>query len=356
MASKLIKSLKGNKLFSLKTVEEGTINDVKVYHDSGSYVLNLVLSGDMFGGYTGNRITAIAGDSGTGKTFLVLAAAKEFLNNNKKGTVIYFDTEGATDAEQISGLGIDTSRFEHQGVRFIEEISRMLLIIAEEQKALSEKERQAEPLLIIIDSIGNISTSKEVNDLSEGNDKVDMTKAKKLNAMFRAVSVPLTEAGLCTIFTNHVYDTQDMYSQKVMKGGSGLMFLASTILFLAKKKDKEGTEVVGNIIRALAKKARKAKMDAVVNTYISYKTGLNKHFGLLELAETVGIVKRVGNRYEFPDGEKYYLKDVLKNPDSIWTKSILQDLNEKVKPMFNYGSSITDDLRLSESEEELEAE
>lgn len=272
-------------------------------------------------------------------TAYALSAAREFLNNNKKGSIIYFDTEGATDEEQIKNFGIDATRIEHQPIRFIEELSQMLLTIAEEQIELSTKDR--EPLMLIIDSIGNLSTSKEVADLSSGNDKVDMTKAKKLTAMFRAVTVLLTKAEICTIFTNHVYDTQDLFAKKVMKGGKSIVYCASTIIQLSKKKDKEGTEVVGNIIKASAVKARKAKENAAVNTYISYKNGVIKHFGLVELAESVNLIKRVGNKYEFPSGQKLFLKDIFKNPEAVFTKEFLIELNTLVKSKFNYGDHET---------------
>lgn len=338
MASSLIKSLKGNELFkTLNAASDGTINDIKNYIDSGSYVFNLVLSGDMFKGYIGNKITALSGDSGTGKTFAALAAANALLASDKNAQVIYLDTEGATDKEQIEALVCDPSRFQHQLVNQIEDLSEMILCIAKTQKELPKKEQHQ--VLLVIDSLGNLTTSKEMNDLTEGNDKVDMTKAKKLAAMFRAATVPLTEAEICTIFTNHVYDTQEMYSQKIMKGGKALVYLASTIIEFSKRKDKDGTEVIGNIIGILAKKARKAKENAKVHTYISYKNGMNRYYGLLELAEMVSFVKRVGNRYEFPNGEKLFLKDILAKPESCWTQDVLESLNEKVKHKFNYGNS-----------------
>lgn len=338
MASSLIKALKGNDLFKMmNTASEGTVNDITTYIDSGSYVFNLVLSGDMFKGYIGNKITALAGDSGTGKTFAALAAANALLESDKEAEVIYLDTESATDKEQIEALVCDPSRVQHLLVNQIESLSQMLLDIAKTQKEIPKKEQKR--VLLVIDSLGNLTTSKEMTDLTDGNDKVDMTKAKKLAAMFRASAVPLTEAGICTIFTNHVYDTQEMYSQKIMKGGKALVYLASTIIEFSKRKDKDGTEVVGNIIRCFAKKARKAKENATVSMYISYKNGLNRYYGLLELAEEVGMVKRVGNRYEFPDGQKLFLKEILKDPKACWTDAHLKMLNEKVKYKFNYGAA-----------------
>lgn len=338
MASPLVKALKDNKLFEMmNTASEGTVNDISNYIDSGSYVFNLALSGDMFKGYIGNKITALAGDSGTGKTFAALAAANSLLKSDPDAVVIYLDTESATDKEQISSLVCDPSRVQHELVNNIEKLSEMILFICKTQKELPKKEQHQ--VLLIIDSLGNLSTSKELTDLSEGNDKVDMTKAKKLAALFRSATVPLTEAGICTIFTNHVYDTQELYSQKIMKGGKALVYLASTIIEFSKRKDKDGTQVVGNIIRCMARKARKAKENASVSMYISYKTGLNRYYGLLELGEEVGMIKRVGNRYEFPDGQKLFLKEILKDPKSCWTEDHLKMLNEKVKPMFNYGNS-----------------
>lgn len=352
MVSALIKSLKTNKLFDMmNAASEGTINDIKKYIGSGSYAFNLALSGDMFQGYIGNKITALSGDSGTGKTLAALAAANDLLENDPNAVVIYIDTEGATDQEQIAALVCDPSRFHHILVNQIEEVSQILLDIAAKQKELPAKEKHQ--VLIIIDSLGNLTTSKEMNDLTDGNDKVDMTKAKKLAAMFRASTVPLTEAGICTIFTNHVYDTQELYSQKIMKGGKALVYLASTIIEFSKRKDKDGTEVVGNIIRCSAKKARKAKENAVVNMYISYKNGLNRYWGLLELAEEVGFVKRVGNRYEFPDGQKLFLKEIIKEPKKCWTEAHLKVLNEKVKHKFNYGNNDDiSDLSGSSTDEE----
>ena len=350
--SSLIKALKQNKLFDMmNAASDGTVNDISTYIDSGSYVFNLVLSGDMFKGYIGNKITALAGDSGTGKTFAALAAANALLSSDPNAIVIYLDTESAIDREQISSLVCDPSRVFHELVNQIEELSQKLLEIAKAQKELPKKEQHQ--VLLIIDSLGNLTTSKEMTDLTEGNDKVDMTKAKKLAAMFRSATVPLTEAGICTIFTNHVYDTQEMYSQKVMKGGKALVYLASTIIEFSKRKDKDGTEVVGNIIRCMARKARKAKENATVSMYISYKNGLNRYYGLLELAEEVGFVKRVGNRYEFPDGQKLFLKEILKDPKNCWTEEHLKLLNEKVKSKFNYGNS-DDESDMSTEENESE--
>lgn len=354
MGSALIKALKGNELFNmLNAASEGTINDIKKYIDSGSFVFNLVLSGDMFQGYIGNKITALSGDSGTGKTLAALAAANALLASDPNAIVIYADTEGATDKQQIEALVCDPSRFYHQLVNHIEKLSEMLLDIAKNQKELPVKERHQ--VLVIIDSLGNLTTSKEMTDLTEGNDKVDMTKAKKLAAMFRAATVPLTEAGICTIFTNHVYDTQEMFSQKIMKGGKALVYLASTIIQFSKRKDKDASGVIGNIIRCSAVKARKAKENAFVSMYISYKNGLNRYYGLLELAESVDMVKRVGNRYEFPDGQKLFLKDILKEPKKCWTDAHLKMLNEKIKPKFNYGNS-DDDTDFSGSEEDGESD
>jgi hypothetical protein len=145
------------------------------------------------------------------------------------------------------------------------------------------------------------------------------------------------------IMTNHTYDViGSMFPQKEMGGGSGLKYAASSIIYLSKRKDKEGTEVVGNIIHCKNFKSRLTKENAMIDVKLTYKTGLDKYYGLIELGEEAGIFKKVSTRYEMPDGSKVFGKNINDNPEKYFTKEVLDKIDETAKRKFLYGSEEED--------------
>ena len=211
-------------------------------------------------------------------------------------------------------------------------------------------EKSEAPLLLCLDSLGMLSTAKEVEDITDGANKVDMTKARIVKGAFRVLTLKLAKAGIPLLVTNHTYkQVGAMFPQDIMGGGSGLQYAASNIVFLSKKKEKDGTDIIGNIIHCKNFKSRLAKENKKVDVLLSYDEGLNRYYGLLELAEKYEIFKKVSTRYELPDGAKLYAKQILKDPEKYFTKVIMDALDEAAKIEFSYGSGI------DEIDETLEA-
>jgi len=313
-------------------------SDVTGYIDTGSYMFNALVSGSIHGGVPDNKILAIAGESATGKTYFTLGICQEFLLNNNDGVVIYFDTEQAVTSEMIHGRDMDPSRIAIMPVATVEEFRRQAIAIVDEYLETPESERK--PMIMVLDSLGMLSTEKEMNDTAEGKNVRDMTRAQVVKSTFRVLTLKLGKAHIPLIMTNHTYDVVGSYfPMKEMGGGSGLKYAASTIIYLSKKKEKEGTDIVGNIIHCKTHKSRLTKENQTVDVRLRYDEGLSRHYGLLQMAEKCGAVKRVANRFEFPDGKKVYEKAVMSDPESYFTEELLEKIDETCKKEFMYGKS-----------------
>ena len=314
--------------------------------DTGSYALNALLSGSIYGGVPNNKVTAFAGESATGKTFFVLGIVKQFLDANPTGGVIYFDTEAAVTKYMMEQRGIDTKRIVISEPDTIQKFRHTALQIIDKYSTQSEGKRQ--PMMMVLDSLGQLSSTKEMEDTIEGKETKDMTKASILKATFRVLNLKLAKIGVPLIVTNHVYDVVGAYiPTKEMSGGSGLKYTASTIVFLTKKKDKDGTDVVGNIVKAKLIKSRFTKENSNVEIRITYSKGLDRYYGLLDIAEKYEIIKKVSTRYELPDGTKIFGKNINEEPEKYFTKELLDRIDEACRKEFLYGQ----DQELIEDEE-----
>ena len=303
--------------------------------DSGSYMLNAVLSGSIFGGIPNNKITAFAGESATGKTFFVLGVAKQFLLDNPDGGIVYYDTEAAVTKQMMEERGVDTSRV------IISQPDTIQKFRTHAMKTIDmyEKSPDRPPMMFILDSLGLLSTEKEVADTTEGKDVRDMTKSQLIKGAFRVLTLKLAKIGVPMIVTNHVYEVIGSYMpMKEMGGGSGLKYAASTIAYLSKKKVRDGTEITGIIIKAKMFKSRIAKENTQAEVLLSYKGGLDRYYGLLEFGEKHGIFKKSGNRYEMGES-KLYGKQILKEPQKYFTEEVLKQIDEACGREFSYGSS-----------------
>ena len=313
------------------------IEESETYVDTGSYIFNALVSGSVFGGVSGNKITAIAGESSTGKTFFSLAVVKNFLDSNPDGYCLYFDTEAAITKSLIESRGIDTTRLVVVNVVTIEEFRSKALKAVDLYLKKSEDERK--PCMFVLDSLGMLSTDKEITDALNDKQVRDMTKSQLVKGAFRMLTLKLGQANIPMIVTNHTYDVIGAYvPTKEMGGGSGLKYAASTIIYLSKKKEKDGTEIVGNIIKAKTAKSRLSKENKDVEVRLYYdERGLDRYYGLLELGELGGLWKNVAGRYEI-DGKKLYAKQILKEPEVYFTDEVMQQLDEIAKNEFSYGA------------------
>jgi len=311
--------------------------DIESFVDTGSYVINALVSGSIFGGFPSNKITALAGESGTGKTFFCLSVVKHFLDTDPDAGVIYFETESAISKQMIESRDIDSSRMVIFPVDTIEEFRTQAIRIID--KYLEDKKENRKPLMFVLDSLGMLATNKEVQDATDEKNVRDMTKAQLIKSCFRILTLKLGKANIPMLVTNHTYDVIGSYvPTKEMGGGSGLKYSASTIVYLGKKKEKDGTDLIGNIIKCEAKKSRLTREGSKVETRLYFDArGLERHYGLLEIGERAGLWKNTAGRYEI-GGKKIYAKQILKEPEQYFTPEILQRLDEQAKKEFLYGA------------------
>ena len=313
------------------------IDEQERYVDTGSYIFNALVSGSIFGGISGNKITAIAGESSTGKTFFALAVVKNFLEQNPDGGVVYFDTESAITKSLLADRDIDTGRVLVTNVVTIEDFRSQALRIVDNYMKAPEADRK--PLMFVLDSLGMLSTNKEINDALEDKTVRDMTKSQLVKGAFRMLTLKLGQAEIPMIVTNHTYDVIGAYvPTKEMGGGSGLKYSASTIIYLSKTKEKDGKEIIGNIIKAKTAKSRLSKENQQVGIRLFYdERGLDRYFGLLELGEQGGLWKNVAGRYDMGDGKKIYAKQILANPEQYFTEEVMEKLDVIARGTFSYG-------------------
>ena len=313
------------------------IDETEEYVDTGSYIFNGLVSGSIFGGVSSNKITAIAGESSTGKTFFSLAVVKNFLDNDPNAYCLYFDTESAITKSLLEDRGIDTSRFVVFNVVTIEQFRSKALKVVDIY--LKTKTEDRKPCMFVLDSLGMLSTEKEINDALEDKQVRDMTKSQLVKGAFRMLTLKLGQANIPMIVTNHTYDVIGAYvPTKEMGGGSGLKYASSTIIYLTKKKEKDGKDVIGNLIKAKTAKSRLSKENKDVTVRLFYDDrGLDKYYGLLDLGEIGGLWKNVAGRYEM-DGKKVYAKEIYKNPEKYFTGEVMQALDEIAQKEFSYGA------------------
>ena len=326
----------GNEYATL--VSEGVeAGDVDSFIDTGSLAFNALLSGSIYGGMPSNKITAIAGEAATGKTFFALGIVKTFLDKNKDAGVIYFESESALTKELVESRGIDSSRMVIVPVATVQEFRHQSIKVID--KYLEQDEKNRKPLMFVLDSLGMLSTTKEMEDTAEGKETRDMTRSQIVKAAFRVLTLKLGKAKVPMIMTNHTYDViGSMFPQKEMGGGSGLKYAASNIVYLSKRKEKDGKEVIGNIIHCKNYKSRLTKENALIDVRLTYKDGLDKYYGLLELAIKHNIFKSVSTRIELPDGSKQYAKTINNEPSKFFTKDVLAQIDEAAKKEFLYGT------------------
>lgn len=349
------------------------VSEITEYISTGNYILNAAFTGSLFQGIPNNRSVEIFGPSSTGKTFILLNLAREA---QKKGYyVIWYDSENAIESSQVKNFGCDITKFRYEPVNTVEEFRTNVTNLVDtliEQKELGKK---IPKVFIVLDSVGNLATAKEVEDSKLGKDKQDMTRSKVIKSIFRILMTKLGVIGASFVFSNHCYQTLDLFSQQVAGGGTGAEYGASIILLVNKAKLKSGTEQVGIIVNAKPTKNRFCK-PVCVKFHIDYKTGLNPYVGLdeyfswercgigrgkfitekewnklteSEQEKTYKVETSEEIKYFYPsdsgrniccdNGEMFPLSKLFTN--KVFTKERLERLDEYIKSEFKYPEGVT---------------
>jgi RecA/RadA recombinase len=312
--------------------------DVSGFFDTGSYTFNAILSGSIYGGLPNNGVTAFAGEKSTGKTFFALSIAKHFLDNNPDGFVFYFETESALAKKSLVNRDIDVERFGVIPVGTVEDFRSQAVRIVDSYA--ENAKGTVPPMIFILDSLGGLSTDKEIKDMQEGKTTRDMTRAQLIRGAFRVLTLKLGFVTVPLIVTNHIYDVVGAYiPTKRMGGGSGLDYAASTVVFLSKTKNRDkNKKVTGAIIKAYVEKGRLTVENTKVETLLDYADGLDRYYGLHELAVEFGIAKKVaGKGTVFPDGTTGSEEAIENEPEKFFTKAVLDQIDAACKKNFEYG-------------------
>jgi RecA/RadA recombinase len=328
----------------------------KKFITTGVYILDAALSGRLLkGGVATNRITAFAGESGAGKSFVAYSVSK---NAQKEGySVIYIDTEQAVDLEDLPKFGIDNSLDKFRLIRSnkVEDVNMVLSQLVDELKTQKMAGFELPKLMIVLDSLGQMASNKEKADLLKGELKQDMTKAKALGSLFRSINTDLGYLDIPMIVCNHTYLTLDLYPTEKLKGGNGLLYSASVIGFMSKSKLKTGDEDEMDLgasgISVLFKTAKnRLAKPKKIRFDISFANGMNPYTGLdafcrPEYFEQIGIAqgkmdvdKKTGEMTFVPGGIRWYINHLNK---SVTTKQLFKqeifttDVLKKMEPIVN---------------------
>jgi RecA/RadA recombinase len=317
-------------------------------------IINVALSGRIDGGLTPG-LTMWAGPSKHFKTSFSLLMAKSYLDKYQDAALLFYDSEFGTPQKYFESFGIDTDRVLHTPITDIEQLK---FDIMSQMQQIERGER----VIIIIDSIGNLASKKEVDDALEGKSVADMSRAKQLKSLFRMVTPHLTLKDIPMVVVNHTYKEIGMFPKDIVGGGTGSYYSADNIYIIGRQQEKEGTDVVGYNFIINVEKSRYVKEKSKIPVTVSFEGGISKWSGLLELAlESGHVVKPSNGWYSKVDSDgvieekKYRIKEV--DTKDFWLPIIQQksfrDFIEK-KYLIASGDIISDD-EIHNTFEETEA-
>lgn len=318
--------------------EEGASSEFTNYIDTGSYILNAALSASIFGGMPDNKILGLGGESTTGKTFYALSMVKSFTSDFEESGVFIFDSERAIMKKTLIERGIDPKRVIISEPFTVEEFKTKASKILTSYEDLKLKERPR--MMFVLDSLGQLSSMKEMADTESGKDVRDMTRTQQIKSAFRTLTLRLGRLHVPMIVTNHVYKSIGAYiTTNEHGGGSGLKYAADAIIDLSKSKNRDAKtkEVLGNYITVRVRKSRLTIENKEVETYLDYRSGLDRYYGLLPLAMKYDVFGKKGSKIVMPDGSEHDGIELERDPTAFYTQEILLQIDEAAKREFSYG-------------------
>lgn len=344
-------------------LSDSTLSSVNDWIDTGSMVLNALISGSLYGGIPNGRITQLAGPSGAFKTGLVMQI---LANAQKKGMIpVIFDTEGAIDPESAAKFGLDITKVKYVGCESVEQTRNAIYKFL---KNVREK-KQFGKFIIAIDSLANLNSEMELTRMDKDSMSADMgTFAKSVKSLLKTCTNMSTLTKTPILITNHVYDDPSaMYPslEKNMPGGKAAVYLPSVTIQLARKlvKDADNKQVndklaasqknySGVVIRALTVKNRFIKQYLEGEFYLSFSKGLDKYYGLLDIMKGMGVVDNSGSSYTDWENNKLGYYKVWSKDIDLWENKLLPELEKRIKEHWAYGSSPDDDNLIELEEDE----
>jgi RecA/RadA recombinase len=335
--------LSGSKFFQKKDMIQTSIP-----------IINVALSGRLDGGLTPG-LTMWAGPSKHFKTAFSLLMAKSYLDKYEDAALLFYDSEFGTPQSYFETFGIDMDRVLHTPVTDVEQLKFDIM------QQLNSVER-GEHLMIVIDSIGNLASKKEVEDALDGKSVADMSRAKQMKSLFRMVTPHLSLKDIPMVVVNHTYKEIGLYPKDIVGGGTGSYYSADNIFILGRQQEKDGTELTGYNFIINVEKSRYVKEKSKIPVSVSFDGGLSKWSGLLDIAlESGHVIKPSNGWYQKVDvetGEMHEKKYRIKDTDTkdFWMPILLsKSFNDFVKNKYSLamGEMVKAD-ELDKALEELE--
>ena len=299
---KELSKIEGFELGSL--LANNSFSEVDEWIPTGNYLLNAQISGSLFGGIPNTRSFGLMGDPGTGKSFVCLNVVREA---QKKGyDVVYCDTEGAIDKTGALKFGIDANRLRYQPIKTVSQFQTFVANLVDMVNKARAK-GESPKILLILDSLGMLSTDKELADAMRGHNAADMgAKAKELRKLFRVITLDLTAAKIPLICTNHVYAGGGYMPTKESSGGDGPIFAMSVVSFLSKAQLKDGAGTKTGIVVTSTLKKSRFTIPEQVKFHISFANGMNPYVGLQDYVtwDACGVERGKLEEVKGPDGKK----------------------------------------------------
>lgn len=340
----LVKELKEVNAFA-EILENDTTSEIKEWISTGSAALNAIISGDCNKGIPAGRVTTFCGLSGTGKS---LVAGLISGNAQKKGyDIIWFDSEFASDKITLERLGIDASNLVKIPIATLEEFKTQVFKII----SLYETKFTDRKALIVLDSLGNLASQKELDDTVEGKNAADMgLKSKTIRSIFRILTDKIGKLGIPMVCVNHTYaNPGNPYAGETMSGGGGPLYISHIVASLKKTSVKDADKVVtGTILKATTIKNRVVPPFKTAEILLDFNSGMDPYYGLFDFALELGIIIKEGKRFKtIKDETLRWEKDMFS--DEVWLP-IIDDVNNAIKGSNKYSSLTLDDAALKELE------
>jgi RecA/RadA recombinase len=274
----------------IKTTE--ILSDSKFFNETDMVatdvpMINVALSGSTEGGIIPG-LTVLAGPSKHFKTSFALLMASAYLREKKDAVLLFYDSEFGSPQSYFEQFGIDTARVLHTPVANVEELKFDLI-------AQLEEIDRADDVIIVIDSIGNLASKKELEDAMNEKSVADMSRAKALKGLFRMATPYLTMKNIPMLAINHTYKEIGLFPKDVVSGGTGIYYSADNIWIIGRRQNKKGTEVTGYDFVVKVEKSRYVKEQSKIPISVSWEGGVEQWSGLLEVALAGGYVAKPSN-------------------------------------------------------------